>query len=85
MDQQLISRAGLFIKPDIGRAVVAGLRITSHCNHPSRNSLRNFPVIADIAVDNQDAILWKQLCEPAKRPADVLDIFKKVQMVRFNV
>ena len=60
-------------------------RLHSKGNHPAGQSLCNLRKLPDPVADHKRPVLRKKLCKSAERPADILQILEKVQMVCINI
>ena len=60
-------------------------RVTSDGDHLDRKSVADLLIVADIAVDDQDAVFRKKLRKFAERMADIFDVFEEIEMICFYI
>ena len=60
-------------------------RITAHSHNLRVDACADFLIVFNITVDDQCTIFREQFCKFMEGIADIVQIFKEIQMVRFNI
>ena len=64
---------------------MALFRVASDGDHLDRKSVADLLIVADIAVDDQDAVFRKKLRKFAERMADIFDVFEEIEVICFYI